>query len=1235
MNTSENDPDGHYDFPEMTEHHSDRASSYANANNVNSTQPQLVSSEQALLAILGGGLQSITPNSVNQNAYSRSTYRTDGGLNSQPVSSLNNQWGNYNPAFLPSRYDSSFHPYTISQAANQPFPQHLLGNSNAGVAQQSGMRTIGLPPTVGSSFPQQKSSTYENFFDANSPSSQQFPSTYPSRSQNPLSSSGDGSTAIHAGPIQHQNSNAFSNYPYPLDASHLSSQQLLSMYRDQVSHGVTPSTFRNHESFMPTQLVSATELSKSVDNAVLPIPPTTAPAVVSPPASSFPLMSSAATSGNISSPALFDSELGARPEGSVAIEPSRVLLQWSSQSSSHTIPSAGASIPTSSLKSFFEHAAEAARKCNLDPRALESFEQHMLSDRLHDPVVLFHYFQIRNSICWLWIKNPTHAISRVEAQGVCVDRCLFQLASLAYEFLVRYGYINYGCLSFDSSFTNETNTGTTSSSASKQKTIAVVGAGLTGLICARQLTGLFSQYSSSFLSKNELPPKVIILEAKERTGGRIYSRALPVSHTSATQINHHTSNSNSISSNSTSLNPKDVTDPSHIPSAIDLGFQFLFSPMDDILLNLLNKQLGIEVTEMTGSDLVYDETDTKVLDMVEVKKLNILWEKLLEYVSVCFFINVEESVRISWISQFQLFIDEMFPDHLSKSLSLNASHEFSFKKTMLILIDEVSSYAKLGNSQKKFLIWCFKVAELDDTLYPLNTVDTDFSKDILIPKVARRGLSQLPWALQSYPSPLNIHYEKFVSKVTIENDKCTLDCKDNSSYEVDQVVIACSPSHFSSNIEFSPGLPNFVTENIKSIDFKPGKKVILRYAAAFWRKNIRSFGIIPKSLSQEMNNDENDGKSCFVLRIWNMLPETGVPILVADINPQMTSSSSNETSHLIQELHSLIVDHFQNDSNSSADLLDAWVTNWSRNGVYDGLNSYPNFANDKQQYEKRFRQSQLSYNLGRLHIAGDYIFSCVGCRTLQRSFLSGLSVCTGIIDSLAPISLTIPIIGETSRKELDQFLRNSKVNNFDPNAEAQRHLSYQARYRLKKQERLDEHKEEQEQLVTELLGYLPEPPSKPNANPFLLYQKMQWHVCRALADEDKRRLTGDSTAKATINETRAKLGKTWRQLDDLGKKPWIDEIAAQREAYAGKILRYQRLTKEYEMRAEQIRNDYAAKCQDEPIPDDEARLFMQAQREEEQRKQTQDDNISKSREASDEEYHDDGSSDSGYNGTRY
>ncbi len=132
------------------------------------------------------------------------------------------------------------------------------------------------------------------------------------------------------------------------------------------------------------------------------------------------------------------------------------------------------------------------------------------------------YLNIRNGILRLWLHNPRIGVSREEAVGCAKDTRWFDVASVCYDWLVRSGYINFGCAEVPSSIKKCR----IAKTAKKGKTIVVIGAGMAGLGCARQLDSLFKQYAKEYYDLGEEPPNVIVLEGRNRLGGRVYSLGL-------------------------------------------------------------------------------------------------------------------------------------------------------------------------------------------------------------------------------------------------------------------------------------------------------------------------------------------------------------------------------------------------------------------------------------------------------------------------------------------------------------------------------------------------------------------------------------------------------------------------------------------------------------------------------------------------------------------------------------
>ena len=147
------------------------------------------------------------------------------------------------------------------------------------------------------------------------------------------------------------------------------------------------------------------------------------------------------------------------------------------------------SIPTDiSIAEYARQCISAAESSRLNPYSMHTEEHAMLRKHLtHQQVTI--YLNIRNGILRLWTRNPQLGVTRDEAIGCARDPRWFDVASICHEWLVRKGYINYGCLEHRESAADKKKQ---RGIKRKRRTIAVIGAGMSGLGCARQIEGLVS-----------------------------------------------------------------------------------------------------------------------------------------------------------------------------------------------------------------------------------------------------------------------------------------------------------------------------------------------------------------------------------------------------------------------------------------------------------------------------------------------------------------------------------------------------------------------------------------------------------------------------------------------------------------------------------------------------------------------------------------------------------------------
>lgn len=164
---------------------------------------------------------------------------------------------------------------------------------------------------------------------------------------------------------------------------------------------------------------------------------------------------------------------------------------------------------------------EAAHASRLDPYALHPGENSLLFDLITHPEVTV-YLNIRNAILRLWTRNPLSSVTIEESAGCAKDSRFFGLAKVARMWLMRNGYINFGCIDVP----RDVQASILANPQLPQKTVVVLGAGVAGLTTARQLESLFAQGEAYWAGKGQRPPRVLVLEGRNRIGGRVYSKPL-------------------------------------------------------------------------------------------------------------------------------------------------------------------------------------------------------------------------------------------------------------------------------------------------------------------------------------------------------------------------------------------------------------------------------------------------------------------------------------------------------------------------------------------------------------------------------------------------------------------------------------------------------------------------------------------------------------------------------------
>ena len=235
------------------------------------------------------------------------------------------------------------------------------------------------------------------------------------------------------------------------------------------------------------------------------------------------------------------------------------------------------------------------------------------------------------------------------------------------------------------------------------------------------------------------------------------------------------------------------------------------------------------------------------------------------------------------------------------------------------------------------------------------------------------------------------------------------------------------------------------------------------------------------------------------------------------------------------------------------------VSRWGKDRFALGSYSYVGARAEPHDYDL------MAKPIGNLHFAGEATCGTHPA-TVHGAYLSGLRAAGEVLESLiGPIRVPTPLV--TAKAQPPN--RTSMVTpSLKRKAEAinatqrQRGLETDRRRALEAEIQLNIH---------EALGERPTKPSRAPPNPFLLYQKDHWLICKDRCDEVVRQATKNPEAKAGRNEVRAALGQMWREAPEHEKRPYLDITDNNKQSNADGVERFNAELEKWDREAEAIR----------------------------------------------------------------
>ncbi|SZF03037.1 unnamed protein product [Blumeria hordei] len=854
----------------------------------------------------------------------------------------------------------------------------------------------------------------------------------------------------------------------------------------------------------------------------------------------------------------------------------------------------------------------AAESSRLDPYNLHPEEYTILRRHITYQQVTT-YLNIRNGILRLWVRNPTIGVTPNEAIGCAKDTRWLDVASLSHEWLVRRGYINYGCLDLsDKSFDDSQH-----ELKLKRRVVVVVGAGMSGLGCARQLEGLFIQFEDRFQQLGEDTPRVIVVEGRDRIGGRVYSRAFNTKPKNPT-LNYgsrHTAEMGGM-----------------IITGFDRG-----NPLNVIVRG----QLALNYHKLKPDTTIYDSNGISVdadRDQLAEKLFNYILDRVSEYK-----FKVSEPVTIDGdkdlidagrepsnegsktifetessarkrastnhkeknnvhtpVKKFPISAEKSFlGSELESNLPIVHTAAFKAREIGWVLKPGVgieydldlescvnSKDATLGSVFDEAIRQYSNIVDftpLDLQLINWHVANLEYSNAITCNRLSlggwdldagnewegkhtmvMGGYQQVPRGIFKCPQPLTVRKKSKVVKIIHNPDlekahdvRSKIEFEDGDIVEADCIVSTLPLGVLKQkSVQFEPLLPGWKEGAIRRIGYGILNKIILVYHEAFWDEDRDIFGTL-RNAPNQFSLDQADyfSQRGRFFQWFNVSNTTGLPTLLALMAGDAafaTESTSNE--ELLSEATRVLRTVF---GPSVPSPIETIVTRWGHDEFSRGSYSYtgPHF--------EPFDYGAMAKPIGNLFFAGEHTCGTHPA-TVHGAYISGLRAASEVLDFLiGDIKVPEPLVPP---KDLALKRKPGTVKSpRDP-----------------KQIRLEAYEAEIWNAIYEKLGERPWRPPNNYANPYRLYSKVKWEEAKRRCEEGRRPGKG----KAIPNEVKKMVTKLWKEETDEVKKPYNEQAEIHKKAYTAALAEYNAKVNQWDKDALAFRSAYEKEHPSVPGPEE-------------------------------------------------
>ena len=241
------------------------------------------------------------------------------------------------------------------------------------------------------------------------------------------------------------------------------------------------------------------------------------------------------------------------------------------------------------------------------------------------------------------------------------------------------------------------------------------------------------------------------------------------------------------------------------------------------------------------------------------------------------------------------------------------------------------------------------------------------------------------------------------------------------------------------------------------------------------------------------------------------------------------------------------------------------VTRWKRDPFACGSYSFVGPRTQTGDYDVMARSH------GPLHFAGEATCGTHPA-TVHGAYLSGLRAAAEVAEAIiGPIQLPAVLV----EKKVVKLESPSALSLADPKRKSEAAASpLQPEGKSARVHRDEDYEAAIIGAILQQIGERPIKPGRSGVNPFLLYTKDFWYICKKECDEARRATSGNPEAKASKQEIRTAIGLRWRTASEEVKKPYMDQATNAREDATANAVNFKEQVATWDKEAARIRKEY-------------------------------------------------------------